>query len=654
MGAREVGWRLRQAASARLEQLGFGLARPRPPRGPCGEPWVAPLPRGFDAGLYVRAAEAVLAGRWTVFAMRDADLGFPPRWNVDPKTGTEGPARFGKSINYRDERQVGDVKYLWEINRHLQLVTLAQAWHLSREQRFAQGCRQLLDSWFEQCRYPLGPNWTSSLEAGYRLVNWAIAWHLLGGERSALFDGESGRQFRERWLGGVREHCHFIAGWLSRYSSANNHLLGEYMGLFVAAVTWPLWPESASWQQSAREGFESEVLLQNAPDGVNREQAIYYQHEVMDMMLVCALFARRNGIEFDQAFWDRLERMFEFVAALMDRSGNLPMIGDSDDALIARWSQEESWHPFRSLLATGAIIFGRGDWKAKAGRCDDKTRWLLGDGADETFAAIMDTGTEARPSTFPVGGYYVLGGRFGHDEEILVVVDCGPIGYGSIAAHGHADALSLNMSLGGVPILIDPGTYAYHTGNKWRDYFRSTRAHNTVCIDGLDQSSSGGNFLWLQKAVTLCTDVFVGPGVQRFEGEHDGYRRLSDPVTHVRRINLQLEENRLVVEDELRCRGKHQADVHWHFAEFCAVSSDGNNLVAVGKDVRLEMTMTPNHGKLRLVRGDGQPPAGWISRAYDVKEPTTTAIWSVALDGDVCVKTTMIFAGLPKSGDDAL
>src|SRR5262249_11727134 len=156
----------------------------------------------------------------------DAMLGFPPRWNREPKSGVDAPLVFGKTLRYRDERVVGDIKYLWEPNRHLELVALAQAWHLTRNEKYVQDCKVLLTSWFEQCPYPLGPNWTSSLEHGVRLVNWAICWHLLGAESSPLFKETDGAAFRAKWLNSIYCHCHFIDGHLSRYSSANNHLLG--------------------------------------------------------------------------------------------------------------------------------------------------------------------------------------------------------------------------------------------------------------------------------------------------------------------------------------------------------------------------------------------------------------------------------------------
>jgi Heparinase II/III-like protein/Heparinase II/III N-terminus len=633
MGKAEIAHRVRQAFHARLEQLGFGLARPVEARGNCGAAWVAPLPREFDATKYQRAADAVLEGRFDVFALSDAALGFPPRWNIDPKSGTSAPDTFGKAIDYRDERLVGDIKYLWEPNRHLQFVTLAQAWHLTGQVRYASGCRQFLDSWFEQCPYPNGPNWTSSLELAIRLTNWGFAWQLLAGDGSPLFEGEEGISFRQRWLRSIREHCHYIAGHLSRFSSANNHLLGEYMGLFVGSVTWPLWPESTGWREQAVAGFERESLLQNAPDGVNREQAIYYQHEVMDMMLICALMGRANGVSLGTAFWERLERMMEFLAAVVDCAGNVPMIGDSDDALIVRFSQEKPWSPYQSLLATGAILFSRGDWKAKVERCDDKTRWLLGDEAARRFATLAVPAAPSPRRAFPDGGYYVLGARFGADDEVLAVVDCGPLGFLSIAAHGHSDALSFTLSASGVQLLVDPGTFAYHTQKKWRDYFRSTFAHNSVCVDGVDQSTMGGNFMWLCKAQASCKIARLEGDHQCFEGEHDGYRRLSDPVTHRRRITFDATTNEFRVEDSLDCAGTHRADVCWHFSEHCSVMADGASIRAVAGRARLSIAMEHGSSQAALIWGRDDPPGGWLSRSFDVKVPISTAVWSLPVRG---------------------
>jgi hypothetical protein len=643
MGLAELAFRAGRAVQARTERIGFGLARPGEPSGHVGQPWCAALSRALDSQLYRGAADAVLSGRFDVFALRGTELGFPPRWNRDPKTGTEVPLQFGKAIDYRDERVAGDIKYLWEPNRHLELTTLAQAWHLTREPRYAQGCATLLESWFDACPYPMGINWTSSLEAALRLVNWHFTWHLLGGDTAPVFAGDKGRVLRERWLRSVFEHCHFIDGYLSRHSSANNHLLGEFMGLFVGAVGWPLWPQSAGWQRRAHQGFETEALRQNAPDGVNREQATYYQHEVADMMLLCGLVGRANGLAFGEGYWQRLQRLLDFIAAVMDVGGNVPMIGDADDAVMVRLSREPGFDVYRSLLATGAVLFDRPDFAGKAARFDDKSRWLLGDDAQAMFEALSGTAppAESPVRTFPQGGYYVLGHRLGQPDEIRLVADAGPLGYLSIAAHGHADALAFTLSVAGQELLIDPGTFAYHTEKRWRDYFRGTRAHNTVCVDGQDQSVAGGNFLWLRHANAQCERFEVGDREDRFVGAHDGYRRLPDPVIHRREIVLDKVRQQVVVHDALECRAAHDVEVLWHLAEDCRVMvNDGVAMVGKGP-VRLRIGVAGAPLSVESVQGRETPPLGWVSRRFDIKVPAPTLRWHGRLQGAARWTTTL-------------
>lgn len=756
MGAREVAYRLRHAAQAQWERWGLGLARPGVPGDKYGQAWLAELPRGLDVAVYRTAADRVLAGRFSAFALKDTALSFPPDWNRDLKTGTVAPLVFGKTLNYRDERIVGDIKYLWEPNRHAELVTLAQAWHLTGEAQYAEGCRTLLESWFEQCPYPLGVNWTSSLEHGVRLVNWAVAWGLIGGGKERLDrhgpsgprddgdvigarddegvvgarndedgkaarddeggkaardggEGEVGLAFERRWLESIYQHCHFIAGHFSRHSSANNHLLGELMGLFVASVTWPCWAETARWREQARAEFEVEALRQTAPDGVNREQAVWYHHEVADMMLLVGLIGRANGVEFSSAYWERLERMLDFIAALMDVGGNVPMIGDADDAHIVRWVPEalsppprpspvegeggggQVIHPFsvegeggvqdleppftlgpsfrrrpasstndeldpglrrgdgvievqvyRSLLATGAVFFNRPDLAAKAGRFDEKSRWLLGDGAQTRFDALARQGGAARwARAFPEGGYYVLGADLGTPEEVRLVMDAGPLGYLSIAAHGHADALAFTLSVAGREILIDPGTYTYNTQRKWRDYFKGTGAHNTVRVDGVDQSVSGGNFLWVKHANARCEHWESGSNRDVLVGAHDGYLRLGDPVRHRRTLMLDKALRRLHVTDRLECTGRHRVEVLFHVGETCLVENADGFVRIQNGPVQIRLRNQFPGWNAEVVSGQESPPLGWVSRRFDEKLPTHTIVWTGEIFGTTELRTEL-------------
>jgi hypothetical protein len=646
MSLAEVAHRVQDVVHTKAQTLGWGLAHPGSASlAQTGAPWVAELPRAVDVACHRLAAERILAGNFDVFALHNVHLGFPPEFNRDPKSGTLAPLEFGKELNYRDEEIVGDIKYLWEPNRHLALTTLAQAYHLTGDMRYADGVQRMLDAWFAQCPYPLGANWVSSLELAIRLLNWSVSWHLLGGIDSPLFAGEAGQAFLQRWLDSIYQHCHFIIGYESRDSSANNHLLGELIGLFVASVTWPCWPESAHWQHHAAYELEQQALLQNGPDGVNLEQAIYYQHEVCDMMLFAILLGRANGCPFSSRFSGRLEQMLVFVAAMMDSSGHVSAIGDADDALLVGWNQQPGWNLYQSLLATGAMLFQRADFKAKAQRFDDKSCWLLGDAARSEFEAqtaspeSQQAALAQLPQAFAEGGYYILGGGWGNADEVHIVADCGPLGYLSIAAHGHADALAITLSVAGQPILIDPGTFSYHTQQLWRDYFRGTSAHNTVRVDGLDQSEAAGNFLWLRKARAHCEFWSSTPDRDTWVASHDGYMHLPDHVLHRRRIDYDKTVREILVEDILQCHGTHQLEWHWHFAPECELTQTDAHTVRVQSGaVVLEMHLPPEAISIEMIRGREAPPLGWNAPSFDQKVPTTTLRWQESVVDSVSRK----------------
>lgn len=650
MSTAEIGHRLWRAVAAQGERWGvIGSARvPPADLTQKSVAWIG-VPANLEPAPYLAAADRLAAGKFDVFALHDIDLGSPPRWNRDPKSGIEAALSFGKLIDYRDQQRVGDIKYLWEPNRHMHLVTLAQAYALSGEKKYFEVIRQHLENWFASCPYGQGLNWSSSLEAGIRLINWSISWQLLGGMEGPVFQEADALSFRQQWLDSVYQHAQFIRGYFSLHSSANNHLIGEASGLFIGALTWPHWPQAAEWQATAQVILEREAMLQNAPDGVNREQSASYQQHVIDMLLLPLLALRASGADFSPAYASNIERMLEFLASIMDMDGNVPMIGDADDGMVARLMQGENKGRYRSSLATGAILFERSDFRVKAGELDDKTRWLLAVAGSAKAGCRMPFDTLAQTTrplpvrqAFHEGGYYILGCDFETKDEIRLVADAGPLGYQRIAAHGHADALSFTLSVGGEELLIDPGTYAYHTQGPWRQYFRGTSAHNTVRVDGEDQSQPGGNFMWLKKAAAGCSHWRSSAAEDIFEGWHDGYRRLADPVTHQRRIILDKVGRRLSIEDFLEMAGEHEIELFFHCSERCRIERDGNNYLLTQGNQRLTLKLpeipSAHH---RLVSGSVAPILGWVSRRFDDKQPTTTIAWSARLRGSAILCSEM-------------
>ncbi|HEY6863999.1 MAG TPA: heparinase II/III-family protein, partial [Burkholderiales bacterium] len=299
--------------------------------------------------------------------------------------------------------------------------------------------------------------------------------------------------------------------------------------------------------------------------------------------------------------------------------------------------------PYRSLLATGAALFGRPEFKAKASALDDKTRWLLGD-ADERYAAVDDSRARLPVRReFPEGGYRVLGTDFETAREIRLVVDCGPLGYTRIAAHGHADALAFTLSVGGLEFLVDPGTYAYHTQGRWRQYFRGTSAHNTLRVDGESQSQPGGSFLWLAKAEARCDAWDTSDERDVFEGRHDGYRRLPDPVVHRRRVVLEKRERRILVDDGVEARGAHRVEAFFHCHEACAVEPVPGGF-ALRRDGRTVMLLFPDAGvsDTSVLRASVDPIGGWVSRRFDDKVPATTIVRRATTAGNAVLRTLIV------------
>jgi hypothetical protein len=457
MAPLELGHRVLRLARAHAQRFAGATPVPVPDLSASFNPWIQPDARVSPAA-YVAAAERIAEGWLDVLALRDVDMGTPPRWNRDPRTGIEAPLEFGKLLDWRDPNRVGDIRYLWQPNRHAHLVTLAQAYALTRRQKYVQVMAEHLDSWLIACPYPLGANWSSAAEAAMRLMNWSAAWQLLGGAQSRLFDQPSHAEFRARWLRSVYQHAEFVRGWLSLHSGGSE-LVVEGAGLFIAALAWPHWPRARLWLAEGRSILEREALAQNTPDGVNREQALASQELVLEAMILCLLAAKAGGERFSPGYESRVEAMLDFIASIMDAGGHVPMHGDADAGDAVRLLPASvAFSPSRSLLATGAILFKRGDFKLKAGALDDRSRWLLGPTADARFEAL-DSEMTRLPlrQQFPEGGYYVLGAEFDGPNEIRVLADAGPLGSRSSAARGHADALSFTLSVAGREFLIDPG-----------------------------------------------------------------------------------------------------------------------------------------------------------------------------------------------------
>jgi hypothetical protein len=628
MSAGEVAWRLRRTIMDRLEPI-RSLARPPDPHVASNSlaAWPAPDLSADELNSYLAAAGCVLGGRVNVFG--DWILAESLSAGTGSKAGASGVLSGvpGKTIDYRDARVVGDARVVWEVNRGFDLLALAQAGALVENEAYSQRARQILEGWLHDNPYPKGLNWASALESGLRLINWYLAARFFGWHRTS-------GPVERAWLDSIYRHSQFIWSNQSRYSSANNHLIGEMAGLYVAAAAWPCWPASALWQRRSRAILEREISLQVHEDGVSREQSVGYQIFVLQLLIVAGLVGELHGDAYSCEYWSTVRRMIEFLRGIADASGSLPDFGDSDNGMALMLSPQARLRQFTDLIELEEAFSIR-DWKPSTGL--SAAAWLL---AGFPIPRNWPREQVQTRKSFPKGGYFVLGDRYGSRKEVSAVFDAGPLGYLSIAAHGHADCLSFTLSLAGEQVLIDPGTYCYHRDLEWRNYFRSTAAHNTLRVDGRDQSEMGGPFMWLQRArPTVESWDLAGPR-PHVRARHDGYARLPDPLVHTRELVIDLERSCIDVTDSLSCRGSHIVERFWHFAEECAVER-----CAAGVAIRLRgMNATlqcHDSTTVDILHGSYAPRAGWVSRRFGKVAPTTTVVFRGSVSGPTELRTSL-------------
>ncbi len=185
----------------------------------------------------------------------------------------------------------------------------------------------------------------------------------------------------------------------------------------------------------------------------------------------------------------------------------------------------------------------------------------------------------------------------------------------------------------------------------WRAYFRGTSAHNTVRIDGEDQSEPGGKFMWLRKANAGCALWRTSGSEDVFEGWHDGYLRLDDPVMHRRTLRLLKGERRIVIEDALQMEGEHEVELFFHWSERCVVEPAEDHFAASrgGRTLALRLPEIPG-GEAALLVASMDPIGGWISRRFDVREPAPTLRWRALIAGDCVLRTVIDWGQTPNPG----
>ena len=242
--------------------------------------------------------------------------------------------------------------------------------------------------------------------------------------------------------------------------------------------------------------------------------------------------------------------------------------------------------------------------------------------------------------TFPQAGYTV----FRNDNGLMLTFDHGPLGMAPLYNHGHADALALTLSIKGKQLLVDSGTYRYNQVPEWRRYFKGTRAHNTVTIDGLDQAVQVTGFIWdkpYSAQLLSCRKTETG---MRLEASHNGYTRLSQPVKHQRCL-LWADDGCILIRDTFIGMGKHTFELNFHLHPEANVAElDGWWHVSRG-DAWLALYLL-EEANFTYIFGQESPILGWFSSSYGNKEKTgVLQNRKTGISGATTFTTALLFSG---------
>lgn len=425
---------------------------------------------------------------WSVFEELDIFSIFPyerykQNWNAGFQTINVWPeTEYSPEIEISQRVDIGDIRTNWELNRHYQFAALAKSYYCTSNEKYLQDFISLFNDWNQHNLFLHGVEWTSMMELAIRVNSWVYSFAFL---KKSGFKGKILEEIEH----GIFVMVNHISKHYARYSSANNHLVVEMYALALVGII----SDYAPWREKALKILTEELEKQNFSDGVNKEMSLHYQSFVMEAYGLLAIVMKKNKIEIPNLWTAYLSSMSEFLSDSIDYCGNIIEFGDNDEGrILDLCGRSDNYYEY-VLNLIGYLVgikYTNVSW-------NENLKWIL------TQEELEYTMNYEPPliSSRKEGGYTFLRSD---DRKVLIGIDHADLGFGALAAHGHADALSFQMNVKGMPVFVDSGTYNYHVTPEDRNYYRSTVAHNTVMLSNKEQSEMIGPFIWGKRAsVTL-------------------------------------------------------------------------------------------------------------------------------------------------------
>jgi hypothetical protein len=506
-------------------------------------------------------AAAILRGEYPLLGYGAPDLGTKPDWHRDWVSGRSWPV--GDSAKIQTVRHDGsDVKVPWELSRLQFGPVVAKAYVLTGDSRYREVLRSLLTDWIECNPIGKGVNWTIAMEAALRGISLCLTMDLLW-----PFTQEE-KPWLDQMTAALWQHLRFIESHSEfSFRVRSNHYLSNIVGLTTLSAHLE---GRGMGRRLEKYGptVQREILLQTYADGGDCEASTGYHVLAAQMFLHSFVVQQRSGGRIAPEFAERLRRMFGWIAALADDAWKLPHLGDCDNGRVELLGDDiaETMRPAaeRHSLRVGSLC----------GLASCLLQIPVGsDGEEAAWFGLTADGRTGEPeraavSVMPDSGIAVL--RSGNASVIFCAMPNGLRGKGS---HTHCDKLSIIFRLGPAEVFCDSGSRCYTRSSELRNLDRSTRAHNTLMVDGEDQNNvpTDPGLLFQCGNEAVVTPIAVSESDEMaVRASHHGYSRIG--VEHQRTV--QLTQRSLLLLDELNGAGKHLLELRYILGPHWRVSPE--------------------------------------------------------------------------------
>ena len=552
------------------------------------------------------------------------DLSSDLCWRKDYKNSIVSPKSYSGNINKQDFEKHGDVKYISELSR-LHFLPFLAFRNVVQGRVNSKDVFEVLKKWENDNPFGYSINYTSGIECAIRSVNLIYTHHILN--TFNILNTETDLLIKEL----VDKHYFFLKNHLSLYSSANNHFVGELLGLSVISSYFQggRISKNNKWQQK----FLNKLLSKYNKDGMDDELSMRYHLAVTDHCINGIKFIENSGFKLLDGVIEQLMKVRDFTRHI-NYFGNDSNFGDNDSSFLINPFFSEDFSYSDSIFESLNIYLSN---KRSTQSIDFRNYLIFGRSAYESKRCELD---KLNSKAFLDSGYVFL---YDNLNQLKLTFDIGSIGDNRLMAHGHSDQLSFTIQKGDCEFLVDPGSFQYHKRNlKWRNYFRDIQAHNCVSINEKSHALNINRMSWAKASNVSILNCSISKELSVIEAKTDAFE--NQGADYKRKVVFDALNKCITITDHIESNKKceFKASFYLHFHPDVILKHNEsiiNGYLPNGKEIKISNTIFCDS---KLLKGDLQRPFGWYSEAYDRKRESFSLISEFIVQKELII-TTKIF-----------